>query len=252
MDESCFLDNTNLDNTNLNNTNLDNTNLNNTTLDNTTLDNTNYVNTSFDFANYEEQKSRKRSLVWNFFEKVGLKRVRCRVCSHEQNYQGTTGNILRHLKARHDLDVTLKGQQDPRNRKRIKEYSSMTLPIKTEVNIDRKPVLPIRKLSMSSESSDTVDPYSGTKQEKFESGNMFYETIPELEEDCLEESINYKIQERKSSKRTKLEEDRILAETEYFREKAAYFRIQKHFTALQAKKVKLEIEQINLNNKNAT
>lgn len=41
-----------------------------------------------------------------------------------------------------------------------------------------------------------------------------------------------------------LEEQRIMAETEYYREKAAYFRIQKHLAFLQAKKVKYELEQL--------
>lgn len=45
-------------------------------------------------------------------------------------------------------------------------------------------------------------------------------------------------------KRSSLEDERIKAETEYFREKAGYYRIQKHLTALQAKKVKLELEQM--------
>ncbi|XP_037816137.1 uncharacterized protein LOC119606655 [Lucilia sericata] len=247
MNDNC------LDNMNMDSSDFDNTNLNHATYDN----NTNLLSSSTlkNSTNYEEQQKRKRSLVWNFFEKVGLKRVRCRICNHEQNYQGTTGNILRHLKARHDLDVTLKGQQDPRNMQRINELSNMSLPLASEMNIDRKPtVLPkIRKKSVSSDTSDTLDPYNdhenNTKQENFEN-DMFYESMPELQEDCLEESLNVKLDDRKTAKRIKLEEDRIVAETEYFREKAAYFRMQKHFTALQAKKVKLEIEQINLNNKN--
>lgn len=45
-------------------------------------------------------------------------------------------------------------------------------------------------------------------------------------------------------KRSSLEDERIKAEIEYFREKAGYYRIQKHLTALQAKKVKLELEQM--------
>lgn len=82
--------------------------------------------------------------------------------------------------------------------------------------------------------------------------NNFYENFPELEEDCLgvSNSNNSGAQKRKSARRTKLEEDRILAETQYFREKAAYFRLQKHLTALQAKKIKLEINQIVADSKN--
>lgn len=44
--------------------------------------------------------------------------------------------------------------------------------------------------------------------------------------------------------RSQLDEERVIAETEYFREKAAYFKLQKHLTALQAKKIRLEIEQL--------
>lgn len=79
---------------------------------------------------------------------------------------------------------------------------------------------------------------------------MFYESIPELEEDCFDNTyLGNDVQHRKSLRRIKLEEDRIIAETEYFREKAAYFRIQKHLTALQAKKIKVELEQITSKNK---
>lgn len=73
---------------------------------------------------------------------------------------------------------------------------------------------------------------------------MFYE---ELQEDSIYND-DHKEQDLKSARKEKLEENRILAETEYFREKAAYFRIQKHFTALQAKKIKLEIDHFVANN----
>ncbi|XP_037948979.1 uncharacterized protein LOC119680299 [Teleopsis dalmanni] len=54
---------------------------------------------------------------------------------------------------------------------------------------------------------------------------------------------------RISSKRLqKLDEERILMETEYFREKAGYYRMQKYLTALQAKKLKYEIERDRFNN----
>lgn len=39
-------------------------------------------------------------------------------------------------------------------------------------------------------------------------------------------------------------EERILAEIEYFREKAAFYRMQKNLVALQAKKVKYELDQL--------
>lgn len=108
-----------------------------------------------DNTNFDEQRPKKRSLVWKFFEKISRNRVRCRVCQHEQNYQGTTGNILRHLKARHDLDATLKGQQDPRNQQRIIELSKMTLPSDgEEMKFESKPK--IRKSSICSDSSNTA------------------------------------------------------------------------------------------------
>ncbi|KAM7361246.1 uncharacterized protein ACRADG_010759 isoform 1-T2 [Cochliomyia hominivorax] len=222
-------------------------------------------NSNLENSNYDEHKSKKRSLVWNFFEKISQQRVKCRICEHEQNYQGTTGNILRHLKARHNLDVTIKGQQDPQNQERIKELSQMTkLSFTTtqQMNVDRKPKIK-HNPSESSDTNDTQDIYNENNnddveqdndrnQESFEKDEIFCENLPEFEEDYF--SINNKLNvidhDQKSARRTKLEEDRIIAETEYFREKAAYFRLQKHLTALQAKKIKLEINEIVMNNKN--
>ncbi|KAL9898831.1 uncharacterized protein ACN427_006792 isoform 1-T1 [Glossina fuscipes fuscipes] len=43
----------------------------------------------------------------------------------------------------------------------------------------------------------------------------------------------------------KLQEDRLRMETEYFREKAGYYRMQKYLTALQAKKVRIELQRLN-------
>lgn len=40
------------------------------------------------------------------------------------------------------------------------------------------------------------------------------------------------------------EEERILAEIEYFREKAGYYRMQKNLVALQAKKIKHELKRL--------
>lgn len=42
----------------------------------------------------------------------------------------------------------------------------------------------------------------------------------------------------------KLQEDRLRMETEYFREKAGYYRMQKYLTALQAKKTRFELERL--------
>lgn len=41
-----------------------------------------------------------------------------------------------------------------------------------------------------------------------------------------------------------LNEEKIRVETEYFREKAGYYRMQKYLTALQAKKTRLELERL--------
>ncbi|CAD6995167.1 unnamed protein product [Ceratitis capitata] len=41
-----------------------------------------------------------------------------------------------------------------------------------------------------------------------------------------------------------LNEERLRMETEYFREKAGFYRMQKYFTALQAKKVRIELERM--------
>lgn len=42
----------------------------------------------------------------------------------------------------------------------------------------------------------------------------------------------------------KLQEDRLRMETEYFREKAGFYRMQKYLTALQAKKTRFELERM--------
>ncbi|XP_073816557.1 uncharacterized protein [Musca autumnalis] len=42
----------------------------------------------------------------------------------------------------------------------------------------------------------------------------------------------------------KLQEDRLRMETEYFREKAGFYRMQKYLTALQAKKTRYELERM--------
>ncbi|XP_053945445.1 uncharacterized protein LOC128854948 [Anastrepha ludens] len=50
----------------------------------------------------------------------------------------------------------------------------------------------------------------------------------------------------------KLNEERLRMETEYFREKAGYYRMQKYFTALQAKKVRLELDRLQNSSPNGT
>lgn len=77
-----------------------------------------------DESNHEEtwQRPKGRSMVWQFFKRTNQTSIQCHLCQHKQNYHGTTGNILRHLKSKHDLDLTLKGRQDPTNQKRIKKF----------------------------------------------------------------------------------------------------------------------------------
>uniref|UniRef100_W8CCS0 BED-type domain-containing protein n=3 Tax=Ceratitis capitata TaxID=7213 RepID=W8CCS0_CERCA len=49
-----------------------------------------------------------------------------------------------------------------------------------------------------------------------------------------------------------LNEERLRMETEYFREKAGFYRMQKYFTALQAKKVRIELERMHSSSSNGT
>jgi len=46
-----------------------------------------------------------------------------------------------------------------------------------------------------------------------------------------------------ASNKPTIEEERLLAEIEYYKEKTAYYRAQKHLITLQAKKLQNEIEQ---------
>lgn len=70
---------------------------------------------------------RRVSLVWKYFDKLNNTRIKCRLCGHEQNYQCTTGNILRHLKNKHDLDATINGMKDPKNIQRMHELDQYYL-----------------------------------------------------------------------------------------------------------------------------
>lgn len=54
-----------------------------------------------------------------------------------------------------------------------------------------------------------------------------------------------------TSRLRKLNEERLRMETEYFKEKAGYYRMQKYFTALQAKKARIELDRLlNINSNN--
>lgn len=51
--------------------------------------------------------SRKRSVAWDFFETVDSETVRCLLCSNNmiRYEQGSTTNMLRHLRAKHPAEV---------------------------------------------------------------------------------------------------------------------------------------------------
>uniref|UniRef100_A0A1A9W7X9 BED-type domain-containing protein n=1 Tax=Glossina brevipalpis TaxID=37001 RepID=A0A1A9W7X9_9MUSC len=204
------------------------------------------MSSSDDESNKDLPIRKRKSLVWKYFEKLSRARVRCRVCRHEQNYQGNTGNILRHLKAKHQIDATQRGQRDPENLQRMKALNdsashvkSEAVPIKTENHLMNRESG--SHLTSYCDEPD-VDPYEDNEPlVDFISTDTTYRD----KDDCF--TRNQPLMKRKNS----LENDRIIAETEYFREKAAYFRIQKHLSALQAKKIKFELEQLYLNcNKN--
>lgn len=55
-----------------------------------------------------------------------------------------------------------------------------------------------------------------------------------------------------TSRLRKLNEERLRMETEYFKEKAGFYRMQKYFTALQAKKARLELDRLLSVNANDT
>uniref|UniRef100_A0A1A9V3F6 BED-type domain-containing protein n=1 Tax=Glossina austeni TaxID=7395 RepID=A0A1A9V3F6_GLOAU len=195
-------------------------------------------------SNKELPIRKRKSLVWKYFEKLSRARVRCRVCRHEQNYQGNTGNILRHLKAKHQIDATQRGQRDPENLQRMKELNSSAshlndistaVPIKTE----NQPTRRVSRTHLTSYCDEPdIDPYEDNEPLVNFINTDFISTE---RDEC------YNGSQPSTKRKSSLEDARIIAETEYFREKAAYFRIQKHLSALQAKKVKFELEQLYLN-----
>uniref|UniRef100_A0A1A9W7Y8 BED-type domain-containing protein n=1 Tax=Glossina brevipalpis TaxID=37001 RepID=A0A1A9W7Y8_9MUSC len=193
-----------------------------------------------------DRGQRRTSLVWKYFDKISKSKIRCRICGHEQNYQCTTGNILRHLKNKHQLDATIKGLKDPKNIKRMQELDASC------------------QISENSLKLATTAPYSIKRDHLFkrefrkrEPPSLCENSLNESYEDKDEPVINFDYNELLNSTKkdniiltqtaantNKLKDDLIIAETEYFREKAAYFRMQKHLAALQAKKLKLELEEL--------
>ncbi|XP_075148544.1 uncharacterized protein LOC142222335 [Haematobia irritans] len=211
-------------------------------------------------CNDDSLRPRKRSLVWGLFEKLGRFRVRCRLCSHEQNYQGTTGNILRHLKSKHGLDATIKGQQEPEHQERLKELLSSVPMSASEIKIERN-----FKRRRSTQTMSTPKIVSETDENPYDEANSTTYVLEEPFENYLydelddgdeQEQDNLLVPDKNSTptaktKKANLDEERIMAEIEYYKQRAEYFKLQKHLTALQAKKVRLEIEQLTKSNKNS-
>ncbi|XP_017463496.1 PREDICTED: uncharacterized protein LOC108356904 [Rhagoletis zephyria] len=181
---------------------------------------------------------KKVSIVWRYFEKLDRLRVRCRLCGHKQNYQGTTGNILRHLKNKHNIDATLKGQKTNTELvtsgnqvesnsydKNIQEESCEIVFLKNESteSIHRH----LSDKSAARTSVEGLDPYSDSTFQLY---------------DYTDESPNKNIVLNPAeTEKYSVEEERLLAEIEYFREKAGYYKMQKNLVALQAKKIKYEL-----------
>ncbi|XP_053951331.1 uncharacterized protein LOC128858830 [Anastrepha ludens] len=188
---------------------------------------------------------KKVSIVWRYFEKLDRLRVRCRLCRHEQNYQGTTGNILRHLKNKHNIDATLKGQQanpdlapkfgigtdDNTHGRTMYEEDCEIIFLKDESadTINSTSRQPIDNKFKKAICDDSLDPYTD---------NTFFYNYTDEPRDS--NSIRNSTDKQKCSP----EEERIIAEIEYFRQKAGYYRMQKNLVALQAKKMKYELERL--------
>lgn len=76
-----------------------------------------------DNENESNNRRKRTSLVWQYFEKLNSMRVKCRICLHEMRYMGNTANSLRHLKVKHEIDARAQGLEDPENVKRMKALS---------------------------------------------------------------------------------------------------------------------------------
>ena len=53
------------------------------------------------------ETNRKKSDMWNYFQKVGPKRVSCQLCRKQMAYHGGTTNIRDHLIRIHPKDYKL-------------------------------------------------------------------------------------------------------------------------------------------------
>ncbi|XP_073816555.1 uncharacterized protein [Musca autumnalis] len=208
---------------------------------------------------YDSNRRKRSSLVWQYFEKLSNSRVKCRICQHEQRYMGNTANSLRHLKVKHDIDARACGLNDPENVRKMKELSVSTLELEqsiaakkghfvendcsnsfgNNVNEDEQPQMKERVLFHNHESRKKVDPYNSDSELPVDP--EYFEELTTKDNQEHEPTKNNPISGT-TKRRLYLEEQRIIAETNYFREKADYFRIQKHLAFLQAKKIKYELD----------
>ncbi|XP_011189721.1 uncharacterized protein LOC105216772 [Zeugodacus cucurbitae] len=202
-------------------------------------------------ADYDDQQTdislgvrKKVSIVWRYFEKLDRLRVRCRLCRHEQNYQGTTGNILRHLKNKHNIDATLKGQQANPNlvSKYVNEIDEKSNVRTADEDCSENEFLKIEPADVSSPSRRVSDMRS--------KGTLSQEVLDPYTDNALfhnyvdEPPSKSNVSNMEGTTKYSVEEERIMAEIEYFREKAGYYRMQKNLVALQAKKIKYELKQL--------
>ncbi|XP_067616572.1 uncharacterized protein [Eurosta solidaginis] len=196
-------------------------------------------------ADFSQSVRKKVSIVWRYFEKLDRWRVRCNICRHEQNYQGTTGNILRHLKNKHDIDVSLKAQKsNPGLIQKLQNSVEENYRTGDELdygdNVATKNEHGLVRSPRKQPKYDRNNSISGT-----DIGDPYTDSTFQLYNNYSEEQ-SYKNTNKNLMDKQKYspEEERILAEIEYFREKAGYYRMQKNLVALQAKKVKYELDHL--------
>ncbi|XP_037949916.1 uncharacterized protein LOC119680951 [Teleopsis dalmanni] len=197
----------------------------------------------------EEHFSVKKrvSKVWTYFDKINQQRVRCRICEHEQNYQGTTGNLLRHLKSKHKIDATVKLPNEMSTFLKIKSEDMNNKETGNEKDVRmttrsaKEAKINLRSNSDELNDNDNIDPYPETA--------IIFEGYIESNEtnNDVKKKLDFMEQNKIDDKNVKytIEEKRVQAEIEYFREKAAFYRMQKNLAALKAKKIKYELEQYN-------
>ncbi|XP_075148545.1 uncharacterized protein LOC142222336 [Haematobia irritans] len=208
---------------------------------------------SSDHENDNVKKKRGGSLVWQLYKKLSSSKMKCLICMHEQRYLGNTANALRHLKVKHDIDARACGLNDPENVRRMKELCVSPRQLEQSISFiqgndtyeDENSQHSIRKSTtrhkIPFDDEPEFDPYTDNEclVEMGEDSKNFVQSDVKKPSDKLNTSDSPTKQNDYS-----LEEKKIIAETEYYREKAAYFRIQKHLSLLQAKKAKYELQQL--------